>query len=58
MYKAQIEKCGTQEIELYELFSELFHKYENGLSVKNDEESEEIIKRCYDVYYGYGGEQE
>ena len=56
MYKVNIEKCGAQEIELYELFSDLFHKYENGISVKNDEEADEIIERCYAIYHGYGGE--
>jgi transcription elongation factor Elf1 len=56
MYKVNIEKCGAQEIELYELFSDLFHKYENGISVKNDEEADETIQKCYDMYNGYGGE--
>jgi hypothetical protein len=56
MYVVNIEKCGQQERELYELFSELFHKYENGISVKNDDESDEIIEQCYEMYHSYGGE--
>ena len=56
MYTVNIEKCGQQEIKLYEIFSDLFHKYENGISVKNDDESESIIERCYEIYKSYGGE--
>ena len=55
MYNVRIEKCGEQEIELYEIFSDLFHKYENGISVKNDDESDDIIERCYEIYHSYGG---
>ena len=55
MYNVRIEKCGEQEIELYEIFSDLFHKYENGISVKNDDESDNIIERCYEIYHSYGG---
>jgi hypothetical protein len=56
MYAVNIEKCGQQEIKLYEIFSDLFHKYENGISVKNDDESDSIIERCYEIYKSYGGE--
>ena len=56
MYNVNIEKCGEQEIKLYEIFSDLFHKYENGISVKNDDESDSIIERCYEIYKSYGGE--
>jgi hypothetical protein len=51
-----IEKCRQQERKLYGLFSELFHKYENGISVKNDDESDETIEKCYEIYRSYGGE--
>ena len=55
MYDVRIEKCGDQEIKLYEIFSDLFQKYENGISVINDDEADVIIERCYEIYRSYGG---
>ena len=57
MYKVNIEQCGQQERKRYGLFSELFHKYENGISVTNDDdEADRVIEQCYEVYRSYGGE--